>query len=273
MTDASYFAFTLRGKWDGPASPYAVVDADGAHYYMTDLGRIASFDGSTHAWIADGIWDPVKAELDLEFARQIYGVYNPIENEVTFYYPRIGDGGLLRGMVTVQLASATRQNVAAFRGRQTIPTSVGADTRLLTERQTLLFGDETHVTYHLDDGDGLDDGESFSGFWQPGFIVAPMFDLHRLEGFESYLERGQGYGALHVKVVTNNLLENPNGGTIAPSRTIDLSLTPPTQAEGANATGKFFTLRYEFTTPIQLRWYAARLAARRLEPDRREDRG
>ena len=265
-TDASYFSFVIRGFWDGPASPYALIDADGAHYYMTDTGRIGYFDGTQQQWIADGVWPAVQAELDQPNAARIFGVFDPSNREINFYYPRVGDGGACKGIVTLRLPRPAEAipSPIAFRGLSSIAVSVGCDTRLDT-RKALVLGDTTQIAYTVE-GDN-DAGTNFSGYFQPGFISAPALDMHRLEGYEVFVERGQGYGQLLTKIVSNNLLENPATNLSAPSEAVDLSLAPPTQQMGGDVTGKFLGLRFEFTTPIRLRWYAARLAARRIEPD------
>ncbi len=265
-TDASYFAFTIRGFWDGPASPYALVDADGAHYYMTDTGRIGYFDGTQQQWVADGVWPAVQAELDQTYTPRIFGVFDPTNREVIFYYPRTGDSGVCKGIVTVKLPREAEgvMRPIAFRGLSSIAVSVGCDTRLDT-RKALVLGDSTQVAYTVEGTN--DNGTNFSGYFQTGLLASPALDMYRLEGFEVFCSRGANYGNLIAKIVSNNLLENPDTTDLAPAQTIDLSSTPPTQPEGGDVTGKFFGLRFEFTTPITLKWYSARLAARRIEPD------
>ena len=267
-TDASYFAFTLRGFWEGPASSAAVVDADGIHFYMTNIGRLAAFDGTQQQWVCDGLWPAIKSEIDQAYVGRIFGTFDALNNEVSFYYPRVGDSGQPRGIATIKLPNVGEgiAQPVGFRGLQTIPVSCGTDARLLTTRQTFLFGDQSQVGYTLGGPD--DDGTNFSGYFQPGLIAAPAMDLYRLEGFEVFMARGAGRsGTLAVKVVSNNLLENPDTTNYAVAQPIDLSQAPPTQPEGADVTGKFFGLRFEFTTPISLKWFTARLAARRIEPD------
>lgn len=265
-TDASYFAFVIRGFWDGPASPAAVVDADGIHYYMTNLGRVGVFDGTQQQWVADGVWPAVRDELDQAYSGRIFGVYEPLNNEVNFYYPRTGDAGICKGIVTLKLPTPAEGHaiVLPFRGKSEIAVSCGTDTRLLTDRRAVVFGDQTQVGYEVIGA--RDDTTEFSGYWQSGLLPTPGLDLYRLEGFEVFCERGPGYGTLIPKIVASNLLENPATSDYTPAAPIDLSQTPPTQPEGGDATGKFFGLRFEFTTPITLRWYGARLAARRIEP-------
>ena len=265
VTDATYFSFSIRGFWDGPASPAAVVDVDGANYYMTDTGRMAYFDGTQHEWIGDGVWPAVQDELDQPNSGRIFGVFEPTNREVYFYYPRTGDGGACRGMAIIKVprpAEGIPQPIA-FRGLSSIPLSCGTDTRLDT-RRALVLGDATQIAYTIEGAN--DDGTNFAGFFQPGFVAVPGLDPYRLEGFEVFCERGIGYGTLTPKVVSNNLLEAPDTASNVAAQVINLAEIVPQQPEGADVTGKFFALRFEFLTPITLKWYGARLAARRIEP-------
>jgi len=268
QTNATYFAFTIRGFWDGPASPAAVVDVDGAHYYMTDIGRVGYFDGARQDWVADGVWPQVKKDLDQLYAKHIHGVFDPQAREVNFYYPRLGDAGLCKGLVSIKVPNKAEglAEPIAFRGALGVAISVGLDNRTDT-RQTLLFDDATKRALSINPvPGGLDDVMTFSGFWQHGFINVPSFDPHRLEGFEVFAERGPGYGLLRAKVVKNDLLEDPNAQAAVSSQDIDLAEIVPSQPRGGDVTGRFLAVRFEFTTPITLRYYGARLAARRIEP-------
>ena len=53
------------------------------------------------------------------------------------------------------------------------------------------------------------------------------------------------------------------GGTVGSSKSIDLTNTTEVLGaqKGGNVQGRFFGLRYSFTTPITLRWLGARLSA------------
>jgi hypothetical protein len=264
-TNASYFQFAIRGFWDGPASPSAVVDVDGAHFYMTNLGRVGYFDGSRHDWVGDGVWPQVKAELDEATASHIFGVFDPTNREVYFYYPRQGDAGLCKGLVVVKVPNKAEvvDSPIAFRGRLSFPVSSGFTVRT-DSRVAIVFGDEDKVAYAVK---GPRDGsQDFSGFFRPGFMLMPGLDPYRLEAFETFAERRPGYGALTAKVVKNDLLENPDTVTTVETDTIQLEEVVPVQPRAGDVRGRFLGLLYEFTTPIKLRWYGARLAARRIEP-------
>lgn len=265
QTDASYFQFSIRGFWDGPASPAAVVDVDGAHYYMTTLGRIGYFDGSRHEWIGDGLHPQITDELDEAAASHIFGVFEPRHREVFFYYPRIGDMGLCKGLAVIKVPDEAEgvTRPIAFRGAMSFPLSAGTELRT-DGRKALVFSDDDHTAYYL--GGGRDGNQDFSGYWQTGLLVVPGLDPFRLDGFEVFAERGVGYGALTCKVIKQNLLENPRTSEAAVADAIQLEEIVPTQPRSADVRGRFFGLRFEFTTPITLRWYGARLAARRIEP-------
>src|SRR5687767_974583 len=99
---------------------------------MTPTGRIAAFSGSQHAWIADGIWPMLQADIDASKASRIWGVYDPTFDEVHFVYPSLGVSSQMRGYVGLSLPKADEGIgfFGAFPGRLTGELSAGATVRL-----------------------------------------------------------------------------------------------------------------------------------------------
>ncbi len=103
-TDASFFRFEFRGFYDGPACPAAVIDASGMHYFMTPTGRIGMFNGSQLAWVADGVWPLIRAQIEPNFVRRMVGGYDPLFAEVWWFFCRRQDtDGYPRGLVILSL--------------------------------------------------------------------------------------------------------------------------------------------------------------------------
>lgn len=253
-TEASFFRFDYRGSYEGPCSPAAVCDANGVHYYMADNGRIAAYDGYRHDWCADGVWPLVQAELDTTNLARVHSVYNPEFREVYFYYPRTGDSGESFGMVTLILPRPKDGIVEpiAFHGSVSKAVSASVDLHL-DQNKALVFTSATPKAYTMEGSN--DDGTNFSGSWQPGLQPMPGLAHVKAMNLEVYAERGGGYGTLTFKPVTANLLET-SGGTVGAAVSIALTNTGPgdPQGVGASVRGRFLGHRFEFTTPITLRY-------------------
>lgn len=263
-TDAAFFRFELRGFYDGPASPAAVVDANGVQYYMTTTGRVGRYDGTQHDWVADGVWDIIKNDLDSSAMNRAFGVYNPAEDEVYFYYPRSGDVGEIKGGVVVQRPRPQDKigTHIAFPIRLSRAISTAVDLRL--ESNAVLAFDSTGFKSNTMTGD-TDIDTVFSGFWQHGLAVVPGQMPFRIEEIEVFARRALGSGTLTVKPVTSMILDVA-GGTVGTGASVDLANSAPVRdLKGADARGRFLGLRHEFTTPITLYWQGSRLTANPLE--------
>lgn len=262
--ESTFYRFELRGFYDGPCSPAAVVDANGVQYYLTSNGRIGRYNGTQHDWVADGVWDLIRADLDQSNMNRAFGVYEPSFDEVYFYYPRAVDTGDLYGMVILKLPRPKdlMPDFSAWPGRSMVPVSCGTDLRF-ESNQALVFRSDTFKSRVLA-GD-KDDDEDFSGFWQPGIGSVPGVLPYRIEEIEVFARRQPAAGTLTIKPVTSNLLD-VEGGTVGAG--ISMALTMPTfvrDLRGTDARGRFLGLRFEFTTPIFLRFLGARLTANPLE--------
>lgn len=260
------FRLEFRGFFEGPAGPSAVVDADGVHYRMTRTGRIGRFDGTTNTWVADGVWPLLRDDIDLAYASRIWGAYYASRQEVWFYYPRVGDNGLVRGVCILRLPDPSRgeNSFGAFPGKLALSMSAGCDRRGVNDDILVFASESPHQVFVL--GGGADDaGTPITGHWQTGLVGAPGLETFRAEGSETFVERGSGYGTLTMRPVSSYALDNP-AGTLGAAVTIDLTVVPVAKEEkGEDVTGRFFGRRYEFSTPITLRWRGCRLAARRIE--------
>jgi hypothetical protein len=263
-TDASFFRIDLRALVPGPVSPAALVEADGAHYYMTSKGRIGMYDGAGHRWVADGAWGVVRKDLDPGTMVRAFGVYESLFREVWFFYPRQGDNGELRGGVVVCLPrpeEGIEQHIA-FPFRMGAFVSAGTDLRLSDEGAMLLTA-QSALAFSLSDAAPTDEGGApISGYWQTGLVPAPEGIEHRIEGIETFAERGPGYGTLTVLPVYSYILDTPSG-TQGPGATVDLSQsTPVYDTKGVDARGRFLGVRYSFPASLTLRWRGAVLDAR-----------
>lgn len=263
-SDAAAFRFDLRRIVEGPAGPACVVDVDGVHVYLTPTGRVGTFDGAQHQWIADGIWPLIRADIDTGTANRAFGVYDPLTGYVQFFYPRLGESPTIKGLITLIPPREEKGTTKwlAFPGRLVVPVSAGTDRRF-DARDVMLLRSDDFKSYLQDDN--VDDaGTAFTGFWQTGLKLMSGLDPFRVESIESFAERGVGYGSLTIKPVTSYALDLP-GGTVGAGKVIDLTSATVKEHKGFDAKGRFMGLRYEFTTPITLRWMMGKMAARRVE--------
>jgi hypothetical protein len=266
-TDAGFFRFELRGFYDGPVSPAAVVEARGLNYHMTPTGRVGMFSGTSFTWVADGVWSLIKDDLDSANANRIFGVYEPLFDEVYFFYPRNGDGGELKGGVCVILPRPQDgiMDHIAFPIRLMKPVSAGTDLRL-ENNKALLFRSDNFKSNFLE-VDENDDGTEFSGYWQTGLVPMPGLVPNRLEEVELFAHRGAGFGNLTVKPVYSNIL-GTHEGTLGAGITFDLSEeTAVRDVRGGDVRGRFLGLRHEFTSSagFHVHWHGSRITSRPLE--------
>lgn len=263
-TDAAFFRFELRGFYKGPASPAAVVDASGSQYYITTTGRIGAWNGTAHEWVADGVWDLIKNDLDPTNMNRAFGVYEPNFDEVYFFYPRLGGGGELKGGVVVQRPrpkDGIRDHIS-FPLRLSVAVSAGTDLRLESNK-ALAFRSDTFKSHFVEGT--IDGDQEYTGFWQPGLAIVPQQAPHRIEEMEVFARRQPGGGTMTIKPVFSNLLDT-TGGTLGSAVSVDLAeLLKIRDLRGTDIRGRFLGLRHEFSTPIALAWQGSRLTATPLE--------
>lgn len=261
-TESRFFRFEPRGLLDGPTGPAAVINTDGSHLYMTDAGRIGYYNGSRHLWVGDGIWPLIQANLDTTNTARIFGAYDPMFKIGVFCYPRTGDAGECKGWAIVMLPNIKEgyEGFITFHGSSLVALSAGGDTRL--DSFKALFTRSDAGAQKVYTWEGVDDaGSAITGHWQTGMVGAPGLEFFTLEAYEAFVLRGGGFGTLTVKPVSSYILDI-EGGTVAAAKTIDLAeqvvLGSP---KGGDIRGRFFGMRFEFTTPITLKWLGSRLSA------------
>jgi hypothetical protein len=273
-SNASAFRMEIRGLYDGPCSPAAVVDVSGTHLYMTPTGRFASFNGSQHLWIADGLWPAIRdgftdvqgrvvlAPVDTAQMRHAFGVYDARFHRVLFVYPRVGDEGFPGGLVwlTFPRPGTGADVVGGFPGSlSTLAQSRGANGGLGPLRLSCgldyEFNDRvSHVGVWphgtpktvLNPEGRADLGQPFAFEAQTGLLPAPGLDMHRLDSVEPFLDRDTGYGKITFRAVRSYALDQPGGAWTEP-QVIDLEQPHVRPIQPIDARGRFFGLRLEST--------------------------
>lgn len=270
--EATYFFFVGPILVDGPCSNRAVVDANGPHVYMTDTGRIGSWNGAQHQWIADGIWPVVNADIDSANANRAFGWYEPYYKEVWFAYPRTGDGGDCKGGVVVVLPRPQDgiTEPIGFPVRFTRAITCATDLGLST-RKAIVWEQPSLTDYTLEGQ--FDPAETaITGHWQTGLEGAktltagifnrPAADVFAVDSVETYVRRAVGNGSVTVQAVYSHILDTEGGTLSGNAKTVDLASSTVTEFKGQDVRGRFFGLRYGFTSgPLTLAWLGARLAA------------
>ena len=254
------FRFDLVGFFEGPASPAAVVDANGIKVHMTPSGRIGAFTGNRVAWVADGLWPLLRADIRKNQTKRIHGWFNADTDTVTFIYPtkqQALGASVMRGRVDLTLPKpdAGVEVYGAFPGlmgvsiRTALPVLWDDNTR-----DVLLFsvaGDSQKVG-------GTDDaGATIAGYWQTGLVQTPQADPIRFEAVEVFARRGADQGQLTLNPVTSYLLDDDGrvGETLeVPLDGQDLWVRAP---RGMDARGRFLGIKLGFAdataTPVRYR--------------------
>lgn len=279
-SDASAFNIRFLQRVEGPAGIHAVIDVGGIHYFMTKNGRIGEFDGSTMVkWVADGLWLFLQDDIDPVYSSKIFGIYDYRLHTVTFYYPKVGDAGLLKGMVIinlplegVDLQTFTQLGVMAsrlpstFLGYSGMPCSYGYEMRFDDQiDQSLIFTSTSGdcQSFMSDEDTGSDDGTLFNCVAQTGLFPVPDMKNYQFS-IESFLERSMGNGQVSVQAVTSQELSSEGGDVDSYIQVIDLNNRPVREYIGFNKPCRFFGLRYTWRSDSTVKYAGATVYGRML---------
>lgn len=266
-SDASAFNIQFIQAVEGPAGTLAVVDVDAGHMYMTKSGRVGVFDGSQRVqWIADGLWLFLQGDIDPLHSSKIFGVYDYRLHTVTFWYPRRGDNGLMKGMLLINLplqgsgieltVAFTRYVSAAFLGISNDPCSIGFESRFNDAIDTSLLFTATPSaaqSFSFDDTSPLDNDIAYDCSFQTALFPLPSMK-HSQITLELYLERADQHGTVNVNAVTSDALEN-EGGTISNiAQVIDLNTDPVREYVAFNLPTRFFGIKYSWSSDNTVRY-------------------
>lgn len=269
LDEGTSFSFSEPLYVEGPAGIYAIVNVNGMHYYMTKNGRIAVFDGTNVIkWIADGLWLFLQKDINQTFAHRIRGVYDYRLHTLTFFYPKVGTEGILRGMVLINLPYEG-QDIAepavtkAFLGfcEKSIVHACEARSRNIIDRSFLfsspLNTQDTSQAYIFDEESNVDEDIPFTCSIQTGLQAMPDA-RHTQVVIETFMERAEGYGVVKIEPVTSDALETPSG-TIpdVEEQYIDLEQNPIAEYKGFNKILRFFGIRYTWLSTNTVRYSGA----------------
>ena len=264
------FILQWRKNVEGPAGPNAIVEADGAWVYMTPTGRIGAYDGYTHQWIGDGLLPILNPEtgdttykVDATNMGRSCGAYDRAHQTITFWYPRTGDSGECKGVVTISVPKPEwgLPYWACFLGNTAVP--IGAATAMrLTDHLYKVLAFSTvasdNRSFTLVAGNA-DDGTNFLGSWQTGLAVAPGLGQYRVSHLEGYFDRAAGYGTVTFKMVSSFALDTPGGDVESTGKSIDLAATLKRSEYGRDSRGRFLGMQFSFTTASKPKWLGGRL--------------
>jgi len=257
-TGGEAFCFAVQALFDGPAGPAALADVNGTHYYMTQYGRIARYNGSSHEWVGDGVWSIVKGEIDQAFPGRVTAFYEPQGEEVWFTYPRTGDSGENFGLVMISLPKPNfgLPNHASFVG--TLGKSVTAGVKIDKEslKTAIVFSSTTsdEKSFTLDGAN--DDGTVITSNAQTGLQPLADAEPSRVLTVEPFFERGKGFGTCDVRVASSNVLDKAEGDLSAIS-TVSLDTLPIREVTKFDVRGRFVALRLEFDSTDKVRYRGA----------------
>jgi len=275
-SQANAFRFEHRGEYEGPAGVSAIVNVNGAHVYMTPTGRIGYFDGSTQEWICDGIWPFLQDDLDTAYANRISGVYNYRTSEIYFYYPRLGDEGLCKGMVIIDTPYPTAgiNTYSYFLGNTELDVRNGLSVRLFNAATSpLIFAQNTeskYLSFSLEKDSYADDSRSFecsmtTGLFKPeslqnvpisvqGDIVRPIVEV--------LATRDSERGLVNVSALHSNLLES-NGTLSQETETLDLTRDVISEYIGYNESGSYIGVKLEWDSDAKVEYKGCDVYGRR----------
>lgn len=268
--DGAAFAIQLTQIVEGPASSRAVVDVNGYHMYMTPNGRVAIFDGTSYVqWIADGLWVFLQNDIDPAWSSKILGVFDYRLHTVTFYYPRRGDNGVVKGMllINVPLDGSGLTDYACFIGASNLHVTHGYEMRFhrATNRAIVFcsyIGQD--LSFICSEDENFDHEAPFDCVMQTSLL--PMPDMkHNQVSAEIFIERGDGNGSVDVSLVTSDALETASG-TVQdiPSETLNLEFNPVREYVGFNRPTRFVGLRLTWRSDSTVRYAGAVIYGREV---------
>lgn len=272
--DSSFFAFTLRGQYEGPANPNTLCNVNGAHYYMTKTGRVGVFDGVTQTWINDGILPLITSNMDTLNMNRAFGEYDPTSREVWFHYPRLDDNTSVTGNVTGLLVVTLPHPFSyegiffhsCYLGKTAIPVTAGTDRRLdIADR--VVFGQNSGKNLaYLTLNNGSDDGVSFTGFLQTPMQMTKDGDVAQADGVETYATYTGGQGPLTLRLGGSLMLGNLTTTGFSAGVVLDMTVEPNVSPDiDFGIRGRFFGLRYEFASPVSFTYYGSRLMGHKVQ--------
>jgi hypothetical protein len=273
--DETAFYFNEPLSVDGPAGLHALIDLHGAHMYMTRNGRIGIFDGSSYPrWISDGLWLFLQKDIDPFWRSQIFGFYDDRLHSAVFVYPRVGDNGIMKGMVLVNMPfegmDIQQQGVttpACFKGQLAVPCSYATDMRFTEDvDRSILFTSYTLTNQSFTfNEDAIDDnGVEFECAIQTGLVAMPE-GKHNQVTVETFVERGEGSGVMQVAPVVSDVLESKSG-TIPDisQQNINLESNPVREVKAFGVSTRFFGLKYQWSSHNTIRYSGAIVHGRPL---------
>lgn len=253
---AASFRFEFRGEFEGPANPNALVSAQGIHYGFTPSGRIFSFDGSKHEYIADGIWPFLRDDVDINYLYKIHGVYSFRQHTIYFWYPRKGQGGQVKGIVLVNLPypKAGLDGYTYFLGESAFSCTDSLGTVLFQNTSgALIFGDD--ISFVLNPDYQFDNMHEIPVRMNTPLITTPNNVIVH-PTFEVYLRRGSHKGTVFLSSLTSNLLENDAGESSEVER-IDLTQFAPNEFISFENQGSFVGFKLEGTAADGIEYLGA----------------
>lgn len=266
-SDASAFNIRFMQTVEGPAGVHAVVVSNGTHVYMTKNGRVGVFDGSGFVkWVCDGLWIHLQGDIDPIYAHSIFGVFDYRLHTVTFYYPKRGDSGLIKGMLLINLPleGSGIETQAAFLGVSQIPVSYGTEMRFNNNiDRSIIYGVDDGVgsSYIFDEEVRSDNNTPYQCAIQTGLFPLPNMQHHHVS-VETFLERSDGNGFVMMSGVTSDALENETGTTSTLGQVIDLNHNPVREYFGFDVQSRFFGLKYTWLSDSKVRYAGASLYGR-----------
>lgn len=248
---------------EGPASIKAVIDVGGYHMYMTANGRVGVFDGTSYVqWIADGLWLLLQDDIDTEHSDNIVGVFDYRLNTATFYYPRRGQGGLVKGMVVINIPinGSGLTEYACFLGESVLPVTHGYEMRFQREtNRSIIFttGVYGNRSYICNEDYNFDGSVSFECMLQTGLLPLPDMK-HNQVSAELFIERAQGNGTVDVSLVTSDALETASGAVEdLSSESLNLEFNPVREYVGFNKPTRFVGIKMEWRSDSTVRYAGA----------------
>lgn len=269
--DGNAFSVQRLQIVEGPASFKAIIDFDGGHMYMTPNGRVGIFDGTSYVkWIADGLWFMLQDDIDPLHSDKIVGVFDYRLHMALFFYPKRGDDGAVKGMLTINvpLDGSGLSDFACFLGYSRFSISHAYEMRFAREsnRSILFSGDhELRASFIYDENMNRDHGVAFDCHFQTGLL--PMPDMkHNKVSAEVFIERGDGNGFADVSFVGSDMLES-EGGTVQdlPSESINLEFNNAREYLSGPFEGvRFIGMRVVWTSDSTVRYAGAVMYGREV---------
>jgi len=271
------FIFELRDRQPGPASPYAVVQAEGVHYYLGQDGDIYRFDGTRCTSVGGNVKRSIQTSLSSDNQIRVHGLYDRTNREIWWFWPltsgtravvlRLPYNDVPLAASAIHVFSATLPASAEWKALNQVTwdglatytwNNVGAtyptwDSFFGTSTQGMVAFDSLGQAYNFGRVTG-DAGASFDAYWVNPYraIAGPGHNV-RVDAIDAFFKQTSAATSVDIILVTTDTLAD--AGTQQTAQAVDISVNGRHRATYYDNQSRFMSIRHRLLGVTGLQEY------------------